>query len=486
MVFNSYLFILAFLPITVIAYFLLNKINFLVGKIFLAVASAVFFAYGGLKSAAVFAISIIVNIILCLLIARFEKHKKIILVIDIIFNVALLFVFKYFNFFLNDVLRSDFTLSNLIMPLGISFFTFSQIMFSVNIYRGEIEKINILDYLVYILYFPKILMGPLMEPKEFIAQLNDNGLKKVNWTNIVNGLKIFSFGLFKKVIFADVFGRAVAYAFTWTADISSLEWFLTMLFYTLEIYFDFSGYSDMAVGISKMLNISLPINFDSPYKAFSIRDFWKRWHVSLTTFLTRYIYIPLGGNQKGKVRTYINIMLVFLISGIWHGANWTFIVWGLIHGIFCVFDRLISQGNFDMSKANRGLLVIHKIVRGFFTFVVVNFLWLLFRADSISQWGWIIGRMFSFNGASISSYMLDYFALPETNLFTSLFNISPLSNLAGMIILTVIALVICFIPKNNYRTQDKNNWPTMIFAALALLVSILCLSTESIFVYMYF
>ncbi len=495
MVFNSYLFILVFLPLVVIGYFLLNKVSALTGKIFLAVASGVFFAYGGVKSAAVFAISILANIVFSLLLQRVEDYKKAILIISIVFNVLILFIFKYFNFFAGSIaglFGSKFTLENLILPLGISFFTFQQIMFTVNVYRGEIVDINILDYLVYILYFPKILMGPLTEPKDFISQLNDATLKKVNWENIVCGLKLFSFGLFKKLIFADMFARAVDFVFVWQENATSLEWMLATLFYTLEIYFDFSGYSDMAVGISKMLNIKLPINFDSPYKAFSIRDFWKRWHISLTTFLTKYIYIPLGGNQKGKRRTYINIMLVFLISGIWHGANWTFILWGLIHGLLCIFDRVVDAGKMKFKTSDgvsiegENRITVLKVIRAFFTFIVVNLLWLLFRANSIGEWGSIIGKMFSFRNMTLRSKFIELFTIPESSIITSTLHISPLGNLAAMIIMTALALFVCFVPKNNYRTQDKINWPTLIFAALALLISLLCLGTGSSFVYMYF
>ncbi len=501
MVFNSYLFVLAFLPLVVIGYFLLNKLGSCVGKIFLAVASFAFFAYGGLKSAAVFIVSILANIIFSLLLQRVRDYKKAILIISIIFNVLILFIFKYFNFFAGSVAKlfgSDFTLENLILPLGISFFTFQQIMYTVNVYRGEIKDINILDYLVYILYFPKILMGPLTEPKDFIAQLNDSALKKVDWNNIVCGLKIFSFGLFKKLVFADMFRRAVDFVFVWQENSTSLEWLLVTLFYTLEIYFDFSGYSDMAVGISKMLNISLPINFDSPYKAFSIRDFWKRWHISLTTFLTKYIYIPLGGNQKGKTRTYINIMLVFLISGIWHGANFTFILWGVIHGLLCVFDRVVDGKKItskksdkvasakDNGKTCKNKITILKVFRALLTFIAVNFLWLLFRAGSIAEWGSALGKIFSFQSMTLRSNFVELFSIPESSILTSALHISPLTSLAAMIIMTALALFICFVPENNYKTQDKISWPSLVFAALALLISLLCISAGSSFVYMYF
>ena len=261
------------------------------------------------------------------------------MLLPIVVNVLLLLYFKYSNFIIstaNQMLGKEWAFKELIQPIGISFFTFQQIAYIVAVYNEEIEKVSLVDYLAYILYFPKILMGPLMDPVDFHKQINDDSLKKVNWDNIACGVKIFSLGLFKKVMMADVFAKAVAWGFAGTDKVTSMDWILEMLFYTFEIYFDFSGYSDMAVGISQMLNIELPMNFDSPYKALSIRDFWKRWHLSLTRFFTKYVYIPLGGSRKGIILTCVNTMVVFLISGLWHGANQTFVLWG---GTWDIYGR---------------------------------------------------------------------------------------------------------------------------------------------------
>ncbi len=306
----------------------------------------------------------------------------------IVSNVLLLFYFKYLNFFItniNAIFTKEIPLKEIILPLGISFFTFQQIMYVVSVYRNQIS-LNVLDYLVYILYFPKLLMGPLNDPKEFIDQINEDERKKGDWNNIANGLKILSFGLFKKLVLADTFAIAVNWAYTNIDVATSMDWLLAMLFYTFEIYFDFSGYTDMAVGISTMLNIQLPSNFNSPYKAMSIREFWKRWHISLTTFFTKYIYIPLGGSREGIVHTYLNTMIVFLISGLWHGANWTFILWGVLHGTFSLLDRITEK---HRNKVNI-------VVQWSLTFLVVNILWLLFRSESIEQWQGILLKIFTF------------------------------------------------------------------------------------------
>jgi alginate O-acetyltransferase complex protein AlgI len=249
----------------IVSYFIINKINQNLGKIVLIIGSAVFYIYGGWNIAAILGASIVVNYTLAFLIDKLKKIKKPLIFIDIIANVALLFYFKYYNFTMLNIckmLDKSFTMKEIILPLGISFFTFQQIMYVVNVYRGTLENKGLIDYLVYILYFPKIIMGPIVEPAELIAQINDEKLKKVDWDNIASGLKLFSFGLFKKLILADTFAKAVNWGFGNVNNATAMDLFLVMLFYTFEIYFDFSGYTDMAVGVSGILNIKLPMNFD--------------------------------------------------------------------------------------------------------------------------------------------------------------------------------------------------------------------------------
>lgn len=379
---------------------------------------------------------------------------------------------------INALLKTEYAPQDIILPVGISFFTFQQIAYLVAVYREELDN-NIIDYLVYILYFPKILMGPLADPDEFVAELNRTENKRIHWDNIASGIKIFSFGLFKKVLLADTFASAVLWGYSNMGIATSMDWILVMLCYTFEIYFDFSGYSDMAVGISSMLNISLPINFDSPYKAISIRDFWKRWHVSLTRFLTKYIYIPLGGSRKGKIRTYANTLIVFLISGIWHGANWTFILWGVLHGLFSVLDRIFE---------NTAKKIIEP-VRWFMTFLTVNILWLLFSADSVGQWWTILGHIFAFQSTAVSEGLINVFQIPESAFINDVLHFNSLNvNMRGlwMLIFMIAAYVICLIPENNYKKLAKNSVATMILAAVAFVWSCLCLSTESTFVYFNF
>lgn len=330
MQFNSFSFILLFMPLMIIAYFVGNKINTIVGKMLLIVGSIFFYTYLRWNTATVLGISLVINYIFVKLIEKIPEWSRICITAPVLINVGMLIYYKYTDFIIENIngwFGKEIALKELILPIGISFFTFQQIAYVVAIYKKELKS-NFIDYATYIIFFPKILMGPLVDPVYFTEQINDVSLKKVNWDNMAYGVKIFSFGLFKKLLLADTFAKAVAWGYTNIEIASSIDWILVMLFYTFEIYFDFCSYSDMAVGASMMLNITLPINFDSPYKAISIRDFWKRWHISLTKFFTKYIYIPLGGSKKGIVLTYINTMGVFLISGLWHGANWTFILWG--------------------------------------------------------------------------------------------------------------------------------------------------------------
>lgn len=482
MQFNSFIFILALLPATVILYFIANKISFTLGKLVVLLANVIFYAYGGLTVFAIFVVSMIVNYSFSYALEKVSKYRKLLMGLAVAANVAVLFYFKYFKFFLtsvNSLIGGNISIPEVLLPVGISFYTFQQIMYVVNVYRKQIEKNNLLDYLVYITYFPKLLVGPITEPLIIIDQLNNKDLKKVNWDNVANGLKIFSFGLFKKVVIADTFTIAINWILGNLDEATSMDMILLMVFCSFEIYFDFSGYADMATGISLILNIELPINFDSPYKAISVRDYWRRWHLTLTGFLTRYIYFPIGGSRKGKVRTYVNILFVFFVSGLWHGANWTFILWGVGHGIFEVLDRLLDK--FEEK--------IWKPIRWVVTFIIICLLRLLFKAETVGQWFQMLVKMFSFENMTVSNDVINSFMLPEFKFVANLLGINAGIDafaLAVMILLIVLAFFICLVPQNNYRNLKKNNAVIMIAAAVAFAWAFMGLSVESVFVYMNF
>lgn len=335
MLFNSYIFVFIFLPITICGYFFLNHINKTkISLIFLAGMSLWFYGYFNYKYLFIIVGSILFNHSYATLIQRFRGKafvRTITFLIILFFNIGLIFYYKYYDFFVtntNKLFHTDFTLQNIVLPLGISFFTIQQISYVIDVYRGKAERVSFIEYTVYVTFFPQLIAGPIVRYDELIPQLKDSRLKVFNWDNFTRGVYCFVIGMSKKVLIADMFGRVANYGFTNYTTLNSASLLFACFSYTIQIYFDFSGYSDMAIGLGKMLNFTLPINFHSPYKAVTISDFWNRWHLTLTRFLREYIYFPLGGNKKGTVRTYLNIFLVFLVSGIWHGANWTFILWG--------------------------------------------------------------------------------------------------------------------------------------------------------------
>lgn len=479
MQFNTFVYSLAFLPITIIGYFIINKFNYLASKIFLVAASMLFYAYVGMPAFRWLIISMVLNYSIVLILKKIRK--KDILWIGIILNIVLLFYFKYTNFSLNtinDLFHKNIVALDIIMPLGISFLTFQQISYLVDSYRNETSNHSLLDYILYVTFFPKILMGPIVKQSDLIPQFHNESKRYASTENLINGIQMFTIGMFKKVILADTFSRAV----TWAWDlgdfghITAMDAILVIVAYTFQIYFDFSGYSDMAIASATMLNIKLPMNFDSPYKAYSIRDFWKRWHMSLTRFLTDYIYIPLGGSKKGTIRTYANTMIVFLISGIWHGANWTFILWGILHGALSVFDRLTEK----YSKN------VHSALRWMCTFVAVSILWFLFRSTSITDWKIGMYHILAFQDTAISDGLINAFILPETGVLTRVLFLGKLNeSIRGfwMLLFYTIAFILCLGFENSYRMKQKNNVINAVFYALLFFFTLTCIGTESVFVY---
>ena len=378
MLFNSYIFVLLFLPTTILGWFLLNRlINPTWSQLFLLIMSLWFYGYFNIKYLPIIIISILVNYSIFRLLSwtSKEKFRVYLLISGMVFNVGLLFYFKYFDFFLeniNYVFHTDFILKRLVLPLGISFFSFQQLSFIIDSYNREVPSYRFLSYALFVTYFPQLIAGPIVTHSELVPQFEDERKRNIDWDNISKGLYVFSLGLAKKVLIADTFGKAVNWGFGNIPELDSISAFIVMISYTFQIYYDFSGYSDMALGIAKMMNLDLPLNFNSPYKALTITEFWDRWHMTLTRFFTKYIYIPLGGSRKGKIRTYINTLLVFLVSGLWHGANWTFVLWGGLHGGFSVFTK-----HYKMLFER-----MHPALRWLITFTFINVSWILFQSDS--------------------------------------------------------------------------------------------------------
>lgn len=409
MLFNSYVFIFLFLPICWLLYFGCNKKHwYKMGLVVLTIMSFLFYAYNNVSYLILLVFSIVFNWCISRGIVRYKREilAKIILVVGVCVNIAIIFYFKYFNFVLENVdliLRTNFRIEQVLLPLGISFYTFQQISYLVDSYKGETSEYSFVEYAAFVSFFPQLVAGPIVLHDEIICQLKDTSKKEISYKSIAEGMYKFAIGLLKKVIVADTFGIAVDWGFNNVNMLSSGEIMLVMLFYTMQIYFDFSGYSDMAIGIASFFNITLPVNFNSPYKACSIVEFWDRWHLTLTRFLRKYVYFPLGGSKKGVLRTYINVFTVFLISGVWHGANWTFIVWGIIHGVANILNRLYKQ------KWER----LHRGIQWIGTFIFINVTWLIFRADSLEQAGILLERLVCMDSFEISKEMMECFRLQE-------------------------------------------------------------------------
>jgi alginate O-acetyltransferase complex protein AlgI len=380
MLFNSYEFIFAFLPISFFIYFYLNhKRLTIASKGFLVFSSLFFYSWWNIAYLPLILISMLFNYVIGNTLNKDINEnkksfsKKSILIFGIVSNLVLLAYYKYADFFIsnfNIVSGSNLNLLHMVLPLAISFFTFQQIAYLVDSYRGETKEYDFLNYALFVTFFPQLIAGPIVHHKEMMPQFANKRNMIKNYRNIALGIFIFSIGLFKKVVIADTFAVWATAGFDTATTLNFFEAWATSLSYTFQLYFDFSGYTDMAIGIALLFNIKLPINFNSPYKALNIQDFWRRWHITLSRFLRDYIYIPLGGNKISSFRTYSNLLATFVIGGFWHGAGWTFIFWGFLHGMALIIHRIWSNLGFKMNT----------ILAWFITFNFVNIAWVFFRA----------------------------------------------------------------------------------------------------------
>lgn len=470
MLFNSYIFVFLFLPLALTGYYILNHFHlYRISNLYLIGMSLWFYGYFNPSYLPIICSSILANWFISVSFNFLEGKpyfRKLLLMLGISANVAVIFYFKYYDFFISNVnilFRKSFELKHILLPLGISFFTFQQISYLVDSYRKETKEYTFDEYALFVSFFPQLVAGPIVLHNEMIPQFKNHDKRHLIPQNFSKGMYIFALGLFKKVIIADTFGKAVTFGFGNIETLSSMEAILVSLCYTFQLYFDFSGYCDMAIGIGNMFNIDLPQNFNSPYKATSITDFWNRWHMSLTRFLRTYIYYPLGGNRKGKCRTYINIMIVYLISGIWHGANWTFVLWGIIHGFLNCLNRIFKK-SWDK---------LHEVTKWAFTFLLVNILWILFRADSISSFVKFIKRIFYLSDFSIRQDIYNCFILPEFTLLGEQISVLNFitSKVTGLYLWFSI-LGAFFIVLNCKNSKECNFKPTIITSLCTVLFTV--------------
>ncbi|MDD5276303.1 MAG: MBOAT family protein [Methylovulum sp.] len=409
MLFNSYAFIFGFLPVVFFGFYRIGRYSHNLASLWLAAASLFFYGWWDARFVGLLLGSIAFNYSAGYLIGhRLSKpgnKPKLLLINAIAANLILLGYFKYANFFiqnLNDLAGTTLATGNIFLPLGISFFTFTQIAFLVDTYQGKVKEFNFVHYTLFVTYFPHLIAGPVLHHKEMMPQFAKRDTCQINWDNVATGLTVFVLGLAKKVLIADSLANYATPIFDFVASGGQpmlFEAWVGALAYTLQLYFDFSAYSDMAIGLSLMFNVRLPMNFNSPYKATSIIEFWRCWHMTLSRFLRDYLYIPLGGNRNGTVRRYLNLMITMLLGGLWHGAGWTFIIWGGLHGVYLIINHTWRSLKKHMDWGDGGRR--SALAAGALTFLAVVVGWVFFRANSFSSAMTILHGMIGLNGVSL-------------------------------------------------------------------------------------
>ena len=437
MVFSTPIFLFLFLPAVLVLNYIIPKKYIAAKNVVLLIASLFFYAWGEPKNVLLMLLSIVVNYVCGLLLGKFdsdEKKRKVVLWASVVFNLGLLFFFKYFSF----VTGGRFPAIKL--PIGISFFTFQIMSYTIDVYRRSVEpQKNLVKLALYISLFPQLIAGPIVRYIDVEKQLT---YRECTAEKTARGMIRFSMGLAKKVIISNTVAAICDGIFGSTNTVPAFSAWVGVICYALQIYFDFSGYSDMAIGMGHMLGFDFLENFNYPYVSCSVQEFWRRWHISLSSWFRDYLYIPLGGNRRGKVRTYINLIIVFACTGLWHGASFSFIVWGLWHGLFLVIERLGFKKVLDK---------LPKFIGWIYTMLVVLVGWVFFRADTLSAAMKYLGEMFSFSGG-VANGMAQF------------------DNLS--FIITVIAIVLCtpvyqFLKGKLEKTEGGKKAAFVIGAVLA-------------------
>ncbi len=471
MVFSSFeYFVFLFITVAVYYFCLYKKFTQYLLPV-IVTASIFFYGYWNPTNLSVILISIVTNYVFSKILCSEINFRKTIFILSVLFNILLIFIYKYLDFsvsVINYCFNQQLPLFHIILPIGISFFTFQQIAYLSDCYTqkhissGE----GFLNYCCFICFFPQLIAGPIVHHKDIIPQFHSVRNQIIRWKNIHYAIMFFTLGLAKKLLIADNLSPFVAYCFDKTDQLSFLEALFGSLCYTFQLYFDFSGYSDMAVGSALFFNIKLPHNFFSPYKATSIQDFWRRWHITLSVWLRDYLYIPLGGSKKGKKRTYFNLFVTFLIGGIWHGAAVTFIIWGILHGIALIVHRIWKEKKF---------IKLPVAVSWGITFLFVNFSWIVFRITDLDRLA-VFGDAFAFQHGFLFSKTF----IKEINAPDSLYPEKALGILA-------VLFVFVFL-KNTQQLQRK--FKTKRFTVYCGILFFLCvlklLSPENTQEFIYF
>lgn len=487
MLFNSVVFITIFLPVALLGWYLLQRLeNPVYAKAFIVGMSLWFYGYYNINYLWILLISLGFNYLLSYFFERLQegRGRKTLLYAGIFGNIGLLFYFKYFNFFIdncNFFLHKDIILEKIALPLGISFFTFQQLSFVIERYRGNAPHYAMEDYCFFVSFFPQLVAGPIVLHSELIPQLRERNNRYFSLDKFYDGLTLFILGLAKKVLLADSLAVLVGAEYANIGALDCPSAWVVICWYMMELYFDFSGYCDMARGIGKMFGFWLPENFDSPFRATSVREFWRRWHKTLSRFLTQYVYIPLGGNRKGKYRQAFNLLVVFLVSGVWHGANWTFIVWGVMHGLAVVFETLFPKVRFKWEWLNRLCTAV---------FVTLSFS--IFRSDSLSMALELWQRLFAGGVSGMFLGVCNVLQYPENYALIKLLDIAAphLLNIlfvGTFLLITVVAVVLIRgLKAEQWLEKYARTTRGTICLATLFVWSFVSLSQVSVFLYFNF
>ena len=505
MLFNSYFFIFVFLPLSLAGWYLLNRLKrYKLAQGYLIGMSLWFYAWYNVSFLWVMLGSCLFNFGVSFFLSGRDtpRMRRFLLITGCVVNIGALGIFKYYNFFVenvNAVFGADFQTRNILLPLGISFFTFQQLSYLIDRYRGDAPHYGLMDYLSFVTFFPSLISGPIVLHASTVPQFQDETRRRFSAESFSRGVMQFSIGLAKKVLLADTLALAVNYGYENIAALDAPAALAAAVGYTLELYFDFSGYSDMAIGVGKMFRIEIPENFNSPYRATSVKDFWKRWHMTLSRFLQTYVYFPLGGSRKGKLRTFVNTMITFLVSGLWHGANWTFIFWGFLHGLGVAAAGIVGNRKASGEK-NAGRKLQDKGIRNralrllcqFATFAYVCMAFVFFRADSIQDGFLLLSRIFSFHVDGQLVQMAAAMEPSEIYIVTKALSLTAPSLVgAAQIVAMIFMLAVSFFVltrKNTVQIISRKEISFRFTMWLAFLFawSVISLSGVSTFVYFSF
>lgn len=500
MLFNSYIFIFLFLPLALLGWFGLNYLKLeRLAQGFLVAMSLWFYAYFNISYLWIILISCLWNFGLSVCVERFrfrsqnQKELRVFLIVGCVSNIGLLGYFKYVDFFIenaNALFGTDFILQNIVLPLGISFFTLQQLSFVIDRCQGKAPYYTLLDYLQFVTFFPQLIAGPIVLHSELIPQFQDKEKRKFSMESFAYGIAWFSFGLAKKVLLADNLAKVVNYGFTHITGLDTISAIVVALFFTFELYFDFSGYCDMAVGIGKMFSIEIPDNFNAPYQSASVKEFWRRWHMTLGRFFTQYVYIPLGGNRKGTWRTCINTMVVFMLSGFWHGASWNYVFWGFLHGIGVSFSQICNYWKKGTMQATTNKVIV--LSKRLVTFVYVCIAFIFFRSESLAQGFLYMKQLVTIRDTGRIFIVAEQLQLPECYVLTKLLsmkaaNLLPYFYVAVLVFFLVISIWLICGKTTRQRLEKQELTKALSWKTTILFIwSVISLTGVSTFLYFNF